>query len=312
MLHKQPSVDRESARKLSAQIDRLLANSGRDPDEGARVDGSPSGPEAPTLESSDGDDDVSAAVAEELQVARRLNEIVAQFPPVPVDLDQRVRDIVHSRPVYVNRSWRPAVLSALATALIFLVVWFVVPNGVVPQRSWAQVMDVLLGQTRVELTPTLEAGQAHAVREPLRDLVAAEMLMGRAPSVPKTLPDDYELQEVAAVSYPDLPSWVSQPFYIELCYGTEGTPSDLHLRQYRLLFKELGGLGNIQVASGAVVDLEQIDVGGATGMLLTLEPGVETSRPTYTLLWERDGLLHELESDSLSRQELLETARSVR
>jgi hypothetical protein len=251
-------------------------------------------------------------VAEELQVARRLSEMVAQFPSVPVELDHRVRDIVRSRPIYVNRSWRPAVLSALATALVFLVVWFVVPNGSGPQRSWAQVMDVFLGQTRVELTPTLEAGQPHKVREPLRDLVAAELLIGRAPSVPRTLPDHYELQEVAAVSYPDLPSWVSQPFYVELCYGTEETLPDLRLRQYRLLFKEFGGLGNVQVASGAVADLEQVDVGGATGMLLTLEPDPEATGTMYTVLWERDGLLLELETDSLTQQELLEVARSVR
>ena len=121
-----------------------------------------------------------------------------------------------------------------------------------------------------------------------------------------------ELQEVAAVSYPDLPSWVSQPFYVELCYGTEGTLSDLRLRQYRLLFKEFGGLGNVQVASSAVVDLEQVDVGGTPGMLLTLDPDREATGTMYTLLWERDGLLHELESDSLSRQELLAIARSVR
>ena len=312
MLHKLSSVDRERARKLSAQIDRLLASSGRDPDEGSCVDDPQSGSGALSVGSSDGDDDLSATMVEELQVARRLGEMVARLPPAPMDLDRRVRAIVRSRPVYVYRSWRPAVLSALATAVVFVVVWFVVPNGVVPQRSWAQVMHILLGQTRVELTPTLEAGQTHAVREPLRDLVAAEMLIGRAPSVPKTLPEEYELQEVAAVSYPDLPPWVSQPFYVELCYGTEGAPSDIRLRQYRLLFKEFGGLGNVQVASGAVDDLERVDVGGATGMLLTLDPSGQSSGFTYTLLWERDGLLHELESDSLSRQELLDIARSVR
>lgn len=251
-------------------------------------------------------------VAGELQVARRLSEMAARFPPVPAELDRKVRDIVHSRPIYVNRSWQPAVLSALATALVFLVVWFVVPNGPGPQRSWAQVMDVFLGQTRVELTPTIEVGQVHTVREPLRDLVAAEMLIGRAPSVPRVLPDQYELLEVAAVSYPDLPSWVSQPFYVELCYGAEGTLPDLYLREYRLLFKEFGGLGNVQVASGDVVDLEQVDVGGATGMLLTLDPDRETIGTMYTVLWERDGLLLELKTDRLTRQELLDVAYSVR
>jgi hypothetical protein len=62
-----------------------------------------------------------------------------------------------------------------------------------------------------------------------------------------------------------------------------------------------------------------VDISGAKGMLLTLSPGDgdrsgshPAAQPTYTLLWERDGLLHELETDGLSRDALLETARSVR
>jgi hypothetical protein len=167
----------------------------------------------------------------------------------------------------------------------------------------------------------LEEGVAQPIREPLRDLVEAELLIGRAPSVPKWLPTAYTLLEIAAVSYPDLPSWISQPFYIEMCYGPEGLQSDLRLRQYRLLFRDFGGISSVQVASGAVVDMEEVDISGAKGMLLTLSPGDRDrdrsdsqplARPTYTLLWERDGLLHELETDVLSRDDLLETARSVR
>jgi hypothetical protein len=172
------------------------------------------------------------------------------------------------------------------------------------------MMHVLLGQTRVELTPTLEASQARAVREPLRDLVAAEVLIGRAPSLPRTLPQGYELLEIAAVSYPDLPSWISQPFYVELCYGLEGAPFALRLRQYRLLFQDFGGISGFRVASDTVAGYEQVDLGGTSGMLLALDP--EISGQTYTVLWERDGLLHELETNTLPRDELLQVARSVR
>ena len=270
-----PERQKKQARALSAEIDRLLAGKGP-----------PGGP---------GDGQLSnSCPPEELAVAHRLNEIVASFPPAPAGLERRVQRIVRSGPVDQRFSlgWRlaprasavgTAALSALATALVFLVVLFVVPGLSGGQRSWAHVIDVLLGQTRVMVTPTLqvrstlanqgtgaadltpEAGGAQAEpglprREPLRDLVAAELLIGRAPSIPKTLPQGYVLQEIAAVSYADLPSWISQPFYVELCYGSEqgGAPSDLRLRQYRLLFRELGGISGVQVAGDAVQDMEQV------------------------------------------------------
>jgi hypothetical protein len=283
--------ERVRAQMLSDEIDRLLI-----------------GPR-PYVTGPHREDDALGAVAEELEVACRLGRIVARLPPVPAELEGRVQAIVGSRPVYVGRAWRPAVLGALAAALVFLAIWFVAPGG---QQAWAQMMHVLLGQTRVELTPTLEASQARAVREPLRDLVAVELLIGRAPSLPKALPQGYALQEIDAVSYPDLPSWISQPFYVELCYGPEGVPPELRLRQYRLLFKEFGGISSLKVASDAVAGYEQVDLGGATGMLLTLAPDRGALHEMRTVLWERDGLLLELEADTLSREELLDIARSVR
>jgi hypothetical protein len=315
------------SRLLSAEIDRLLDGRGT---------------------SCTANDDLASRIeppVEELAVASRLNEIIASFPPVPASLDRRVRRIVRSRPVHRGFRWGwrfvpgastvgTVALSALATTLVFLAVTIIVPAVSGGQRSWAQVMEILLGQTRVRVTPTLQASstldasaaldasalqdRGLPLREPLRDLVAAELLIGRAPSIPRTLPQEYALLEIAAVSYPDLPPWISQPFYIELCYGpeTEGASPDLRLRQYRLLFRDFGGISGVQVASGAVRDMEQVDVNGATGMLLTLgqsgHRGPGALPPTYSVLWERDGLLLELETDRLSQERLLEIARSVR
>jgi hypothetical protein len=170
---------------------------------------------------------------------------------------------------------------------------------------------VLLGQTRVKVTPTLEAG-ALPVREPVRDLVAAELLIGRAPALPKVLPDAYSLQEVAAISYPELPAWISQPLCIEFCYGEASTPCALRLRQYRLLFRDFGGVSGINLAGGAVRDAEQVELHGVTGMRFTMDPERDQARPMQAIVWERDGLLLELESDSINADQLLEIARSTR
>jgi hypothetical protein len=326
-----PERQRALARALSVEIDRLLAGKGTLPE---------------TVDPSEGPSGASD-LQETLDTARRVRDIVASFPPVPPDLIRRVQEMVGSRAAGSagrQSRWKwalstvgTAAAGAVVTALIFLAILVVVPGVPGGQRSLAQVIDVLLGQTRVILTPTLPGstyqdpgvgltpdvyatrpgsasaeGRGLPKREPLRDLVSAELLIGRAPSVPKKLPPGYALHEIAAVSYPDLPSWISQPFYVEMCYGPEAGKAacDLKLRQYRLLFREFGGISGVQVAGDAVKDMEQIDIGGTTGMLLTFD--LKGEHPNCTVLWERDGLLLELETSGLSREELLEIARSVR
>jgi hypothetical protein len=280
--------ERDRARQLSGEIDRMLS--------GALPEAKPS----------------PAGWAEDdslLATARSLRELGERLPPVPRNLERRVQRIVCS-PLVVDtpRSWRQVLWGALAATLVLLAVWFVAPSG---QQVWAAMRSSLLGQTRVELTPTV-GPETRAVREPLRDLVAVELLIGRAPSVPRALPDGYSLQEIAAVSYPDLPSWISQPLFVELCYGADVAPSGFCLRQYRLLFRELGGIGGVQVADKAVKEFQQVELGGATGTLLTFAASEERPRESFTVLWERDGLLLELQSDVLAKDELLQVARSVR
>jgi hypothetical protein len=291
--------ERRQALALSAQIDRVLAG---DPCK-----------QRPML----GDGGHKAA-AEELDAARRLGQMVGRLPPVPAELERRVSALVHTRLVgephllrhsMQRRRWQPAVWSALATAAVLIALWVVLPSaspGVV-----AQMRAVLLGQTRVEVTPTLAVG-AEPIREPVRDLLAAELLIGRAPSLPKTLPDGYTLQEVAAISYADLPAWISQPLCVELCYGDVSKPCALRLRQYRLLFRDFGGISGVKVASDAVRDVEQVDLNGATGMRFALDPERDQGPPTHAVVWERDGLLLELESEQLTADQLLEIARSTR
>jgi len=139
-------------------------------------------------------------------------------------------------------------------------------------------------------------------------LLAVELTMGRAPSLPRTLPEGYVLREMAAVSYPDLPEWISQPFYVELVYGPEAGAHGLWLREYRLLFREYGGIKGIAAASESVSSMAEVDVSGVPGAILTFSHEEEM----HTVVWERDGLLLELKTDCLSEEELLRVARSVR
>lgn len=272
--------ERAVARQLSTEIDRLLSG----------VDQT----EEPPL-----------VVAKEVAAARRLCRWSERLPPVPDELERRVAAAVQSsvtndRP----RTWRSAAWGAAVATLIFLMIWMVVPSG---QQVWAQAWRVLLGQTDVALTPTLEP-PTRAQRDPLCDLVAVELLMGRAPSLPKVVPEGYTLTEITAVSYPDLPSWISQPFFVELGYGVASEPPGLFLREYRLLFREYGGITGVEAATGLVAAHQEVDVAGAPGVLLTFTG----EQIKYTVIWERDGLLHELETDRLDADQLLRIAQSVR
>ena len=68
------------------------------------------------------------------------------------------------------------------------------------------------------------------------------------------------------------------------------------------------GIKGLAASSAAVTALEEVDVSGASGALLTFS-GIEA---TGALVWERDGLLLELETDCLPQADLLIVARSVR
>ena len=280
--------ERNAARILSAEIDRLMQGESGHP-QLARTSS-------------------VRVLTDPIEAAHRVVQLRDRLPPAPADLERRVRTMANNPAVYRQTVWqrtRPTLWGALAATALLLLLWAITPNG---QVAWAKMLSSLrLGQSRVALTPTI-APASRAVRQPLRDLLAAELLLGRAPAVPKTLPDGYSLHEIAAVSYPDLPSWISQPFFLELCYGMEGAPSTLWLRQYRLLFREYGGITGFEVASDKVSHFEQVEVAGVPGTLLTISGQPET----ISVLWERDGRLLELASSELTQDELLRTAQTIR
>ena len=285
------SRERRAAEELSREIDRLYATLPREQSE------------------------TSAAERPELLTARRLRRLNHALPPVPPALQQRVRRMVEARQTDSCAEtlqgeqvrwfrWRSVACGALAATVVLFAVFLALPPG---QHVLAQAMHILLGQTEVALTPTLEAPM-RATREPLDSLLAVELAMGRAPSLPKALPEGYALREMTAVSYPELPEWISQPFYVELAYGLDEGALGLWLREYRLLFREYGEIKGIAAASESVSYMEEVDVSGVPGAMMTFSQ----DERLHTVVWERDGLLLELKTNCLSKEELLQVAQSVR
>ncbi len=273
--------ERQAAQDLNRRVDRLLAGTAQ------RVARDPL-----------------------LETAQRLSQLDALLPPVPGALERRVADLVYAGaapPATFWRRVRPVFAGALMATVILMALWTVTPGG---QSAWAQVLSSLsLGQIRVEVTPTsapADAQETPSVREALPDLLAVELAMGRAPAWPRSLPDGYALRTIYAVTYPDLPAWISQPFFFELCYGTPADDSVFCIKEYRLLFREYGGISKLRFAGEATI--EQVDVSGVEGALLTMPGDVVR----YMVVWERDGLLLELSSDRLAQEALLDMAQMVR
>jgi hypothetical protein len=245
-----------------------------------------------------------------LETAHRLGQINTLLPPVPKSLEQRIAGTLATAPgpqSSFRQRAQPALWGALTATVVLLLLWTITPGG---RMVVADMLSTLrLGQTRITVTPTSvpsSAQETPSVRESLPNLAAVETQMGRPPAVPQTLPDSYELTEITAVSYPDLPALTSQPFLFELYYGHPGDDPAFCLKEYRLALSEFNNISGIDYEGDIV--MEQVTVASIDGALLTAS-GKETQ---YILVWEWDGLLLELQTTVLSKEELLDIAQTVR
>ncbi|MBN1584245.1 MAG: DUF4367 domain-containing protein [Anaerolineae bacterium] len=274
-------AERSKAQTLSAEIDRMLS-------------GGPGQTDRDPL----------------IETAYRLGQINVLLPTVPKSLEQRVAGAIAAAAgpqISFRQRIQPALWGAMAATVVLLLLWTITPGG---RMVLADMLSTLhLGQTWITVTPTsvpADVQETPSLRELLPNLAAVEAQMGRPPAVPQTLPGGYELTEITAVSYPDLPALTSQPFLYELCYGHPEDEPAFYLKEYRLALSEFKNISGIDYAGDIV--MEQVSVSGIDGALLTAT-GKETQ---YILVWERDGLLLELQSTILSKEELLDIAQTVR
>ena len=178
------------------------------------------------------------------------------------------------------------------------------PAGQTAVASFLAVFD--LGRTEVEVsqvgTPTVTSGAA-AVRETM-SLTEAELHFPFAIPRPNDLPAGYRLQEVNGYSYPDLPAWVPQPFFVELEYG-DGGGATCTLRVYPIMLGQEGNVSGLKLAATSIGEVEDVMVGGQPGVLLRLEGDWQE------VVWEQGELILSLSAGDLTRDELLQVAGSV-
>lgn len=292
-------TDRDEQRRaeaLSAAVDQLLAGG---------PEGDPAGGSTLGLDPAD---------AGLLDTARALSRLPALLGPVHPALEERVMRQVRAAeqpaPRPAGRAarrlprFRPSwAVAGLVTLL--LVALLVTPLGNAAVASFRAVFD--LGRTDIAITqattPTVTAGAA-GVRQAMTMEEAQAAVAFEIPE-PAYLPAGYRLLEVNGYSYPDLPAWMPQPFFVELVYGDDAGGT-YNLRIYPIVLGSQANVSGLSLETASVEKVQDLMIDGQPGVLLHVG-GADWQE----LVWEHGELIMALSSGDLDDEDLLQVARSV-
>lgn len=281
--------ERTQAEQVSAAVDQLL----REPDAAVALP--------------------DPGAAEALAAARNLARLPALLgPPDPAFAQRIMQDV--KRPGRFPRSAPRLRLAWAGVGLVavLLVVMLLTPLG---QTAVAGLMAVFdLGHTDVRVAPgytppatAVEGGPA--VQQALT-LEEAQSLVSFVIPQPDYLPPGFGLEVVNSYTYPDLPAWVPQPFFIELIYHN-GEGEELLLRVYSIVLGDEASISSLNLRAPPIAQAEDVDVNGRSGALLQQKPD-RSGAVWRELVWEQDDKILALSSVHLDEQDLLRIARSIR
>lgn len=285
-------TERVRAEQVSAAIDQLV----RDPD-------------AQPEQLDPGDAGV-------VDTARQLVLLSSTLGAVDPILEQQVMRQVRAGAGKARRTrlLRPG-WAAAGLAAVLLVVMLLTPLG---QTAVASFMAVFkLGHTEVRITPVdtpsaLPATDMAASTGVQQSLTLAEARAQVPFAVPQAayLPRGYQLRGVNSHSYPDMPTWVPQPLFVELVYE-DGQGGEITLRVYPIMLGDQASISGLDLRAAPIQGVQDVDVNGQPGVLLRLgTDGVQTA--WQEVVWEQDDLILALSATDLAEADLLRIARSVR
>jgi len=247
-----------------------------------------------------------------VDTARHLAQLPALLGPVDPAFEQQIMRRVRLGPVETRRRPRLRLAWAVAgVAALLVLAMLVTPLGQTAVASFLAVFH--LGRTQVSITPvdvasvpsaTAAAGSAVVERLTLDE--ARDQVSFAIPQ-PAYLPAGYRLQGVNSYSYPYLPAWVPQPFFVELVYA-DGAGQICTLRLYPIMLGQEASISRLNLEAAPIHDVQDVDVGGQPGVLLQLGAGSGWQE----VVWEQGDLVLALSAADLSEADLLRVARSVR
>lgn len=296
--------ERDAARQLSEYLDQLVSK----PDSGG---GDPAGRPATAVVLDSG---MGQAIA-------RLSALPALLPAPDAAFEQRVWQRVRAVDQAGGQSKRLALglpvpagmrlrflapFAVLAVALLLLL-----PGPRAALGNW--MARIRLGRVDLVLAPDPTPRSALvASSQDFASLGEAEHAAGFHVLAPAYLPAGYDLTAVQSVSYEQLPVWM-QPLYVESTYRPERTrPEQVYalLRQFNA--RQAGGVqvGEIEYQSQDIRSTRALTLNhGAPAVLLEFR---QSDPPLRELIWEHDGMTLELWSATLSDDELVRIAESLR
>jgi hypothetical protein len=171
-----------------------------------------------------------------------------------------------------------------------------------------------LGRTEVRITPadttvTPTVAVTAAIKQVL-SLEEAQAQVAFAIPQPTYLPPGHGLHRVNTYTYPDLPTWVPQPFSLELIYA-DGDQHEMSLRLYPILLGDKASISHLDLEAAAIQDVKEVDVNGQPGVLMRV--GTNRLQAAWQeIVWEQNDLILALSAAHLLEAELLRVARSVR
>ena len=281
-------LERMRAEQVSAAVDRLIRDSEAEP---GSVD-----PEDAGL----------------VLTAQRLAQLPSLLGPVDPALERTVMHRVQGQGAKARRE-RPGfrlVWAAGGVAAALLLVLLITPAGQTAVASFLGVFQ--LGRTEVQVTQvgTPTATAQTAVH---REILTLEDAQARLPfniPQPAYLPGGYGLQEVGGYTYPDLPAWLPQPFFVELVYGAE-SGAVCTLRVYPITVGEEASVSTLNLEASSFEVVKDVEVEGQPAVLLRVGEGGRRSA-WQEVVWEHGDLILSLSASDLTEAQLLQMAASVK
>jgi hypothetical protein len=255
------------------------------------------------------DDEIAGLLA----VSQRVTGLTQAMAPPSLGLVRRVERLAQA-PAPTRWAWPIRRLWPAAAALAVLLIALTVTG---PGRgALASLYARLnLGDADVSVTPdSVPVGPRFttAYRESLAGLAEARTRVAFPVLEPQTMPVDYALHAVAAISYEGMPLWFPKPFYIELDYRSPhgaAMAHDLTIRQFGMALGEQGGIKNLRFAADQVAESHAVDVNGQPALMVVHR--APAGQPVRELVWQKGDVMLELLSQTLASDDMMHIAASM-
>lgn len=270
-------VEERAARRLSEQIDRMLA-------------GEPADPESP-----------------ELVVAARLSRLADALPPIAPAFEKRVLSPVRRGRGLVRWPFPARALSVAAVAAVLVLALTLTVPGQAALARLAAVFHLDSVQVGINVATATPADSARVAAPRIERALTGVTQAAEVAPVPVLVPEmpaGWSLRDVRAVYYPDLPANV--PLNIILAYESQSGAS-LEIAEFFIRLGDNVAIDSLSRTDELSRSAREVQVDGRPAILVEGSPGQDHR----ALIWQQDDILLEIDAIGLGADDLLALASSM-